>query len=1346
MTPKRIPEFHPDKLELACWLDLFQMNCVVNDIQEENAKRALLLSSVGVETFATVCKLTAPKLPSEVPYNELVTVLKAHFITKPSYHRALCEFLQRKKRVNENVKAYYADLKQLAQQCDFGAEFDRRLKEQLLIGIDQEIYFKVLLADPFDFKTVSSGDLLAKITSLETAYVTECPTSLAQGNSVNKVKAGQVNNKPGKSSSRSKSKEAPGNLSGKCYRCGLSNHRADKCKYKEATCYSCGKTGHVSSVCMGKKDKFSKVHSLNESKYSDSSSEEENSSHSYDLCMLFDENLNSVESNHGKDEPHKEILKLNDVPIEFELDTGSGVSTISKKVVDKLRVPISQSKKKLFNYDKKEIKVYGEMKCDVTVNGKVAKGQVFYIVDNAVNLAGRGLMKKLKYRWVQVDAINCENSISKNNLSNYKIQEKFPIFNYECNLQLKENAVPKYFKARSVPYHYKAKIEKALQELEADNVISKVEHAGEWASPIVPVLKPSGDVRICVDFKYVNTQTNLNTFPLPKLEDILANLGCCNFISKLDLKNAYLQLSVSEESRKYLIMNTHLGLYKFNRLPFGLSSAPGIFQRFITELLNNVEGVQVFLDDIIIVGETQEQHEGRLNKVLRILQSKNVKLNKNKCQISAHEVPYLGYILSGEGIRPDPKKIQAIVEAPTPNSVTALKSFLGLCTYYNRFVAQFSSILCPLYDLTQKNVNFKWSRIHNKSFKTIKEALAHANILDNFNPKATLILEVDASPVGVGAVLKQNFKDKISTIAFKSRKLSKAECNYSQIDKEALSIVFGVQKFSDFLLGKEFVIRTDHKPLIHLFNPCKNIPQMSNARIQRWALFLSAFKFQIEHIKGESNTVADALSRLPLTWDDSEFNVPGEYINLISVLEDNLSFDFNVVKTCTENDTVLCQIRNFVKEGFPDISKIDISLMPFYKIRNDLSLHDDVLLYRNRVIIPVTLQKCVMDVLHEGHKGIVAMKAEARAIVYWPTMDQDINQITANCSFCITNLKPKSILPLSWPSVDKPWSRLHIDYCGPIENNYFLIIIDAYSKFIDVYPCKSITSEGTINCLKRCFANFGIPDTVVSDNASCFMSQETQDFFKKHGIIHRSGAPYNPITNGLAERAVRVFKENIKKFDVKLPMPARITKFLYSYRRSIQSSTSCSPAELLFARKFKGPLDIIMSKQPVHSNFNDTKFQMGDSVYQNSKFQMGDAVYAKNFGRGPEWIEAKITKVLGNRNYLVSVNSDGNLTWKRHLSQLFERKLYNNSKDFCMSPPGVGVPSVPYMPLPSRSQDNSVITVQNNNTDQGEQENCKQNVNKDLNEIPQPQSRPEVSLRRSTRISKKPNRYIEQSN
>ena len=416
MASKRMPEFNPDKLDLGCWLDLFAMNCQVNSVSEDDAKRALLSSSVGVETFAMVCKLTAPNLPSAVPFGDLVKILKSHFITKPSYHRALCDFLQRKKKSNETVKSYYAELKQLGQQCEFGTEFDRRLKEQLLVGIDQEVYFKILLADPFDFKGVSSLDLLTKVISLETAYVTECKKPVDTGNgstensTVHKVKAGSAKN----SLSGAKSRPNPAGKmpNTKCYHCGRSNHLPTKCKFKEAKCYSCGKTGHVSSVCLSKKGKGNlKVHALNEM---EEPNEDENFSLSYDLCKLFENDLNNVESiseDTENDEPYIEIMKINGKPFRFELDSGSGVSTICKREVEKLQLSPTPPTKRLRNYSKTEIKVYGEVLCDVEFKGKVVQNQRFFVVDEKVNLAGRALMKKFSYDWVKVDSIKSNTNV-----------------------------------------------------------------------------------------------------------------------------------------------------------------------------------------------------------------------------------------------------------------------------------------------------------------------------------------------------------------------------------------------------------------------------------------------------------------------------------------------------------------------------------------------------------------------------------------------------------------------------------------------------------------------------------------------------------------------------------------------------------------------------------------------------------------------------------------------------------------------------------------------------------------------------------------------------------------------
>ena len=885
-----MPEFDSEKLNISEWLDLFNMSADINGVTADGTKKSFLLSSIGVDTYSTVCKLAAPRKASEMTFDELVNLLKDHFMAAPSYHRCLCDFMTRKKGRNENVKEYYAELKKLAQRCDFDASFDQRLKEQLLVGVNGEIYFKILLADTFDFKQITSSDLLNKMSTLETAYVTE---SNDNGNSnVNKVKQSNWKNKQHKNKN-----------DGNCRRCGKTGHSSDDCRFKNCECNTCGKRGHISKVCRSKDfpkpkqgEKFSKFKS--QGKVNNVNDAEGGFTESFDLLKIFDESssINSIK-------PFVQDLHLGpqNLPVEFELDSGSGVSTLNKSIVRKLKLKDKPSTKMLFNYDGKRIESIGEVCVDLKYQGTDYGKHSFHIVDDDhVNLAGRDLFKKLNFKILQstssnvikdnpmneddmgkdhltdsqctstnlmygnskteIDRSNTDAScVNKNNaLSNYKTDIKKPVVDFKAKIELKDNAKAKYFKPRPVPFHYKKGIESALNDMILNDVIEPINHS-DWAMPIVPVVKSNGSIRICVDFKYLNANINMEQYPVPLLDEILSEFSDCKYFTKLDLKNAYLQLEVHEESQKYLVMSTHIGMFKYKRLPYGISSAPGIFQRFINELLMGLPKVRGYFDDILIGGSTQNELNINVRKVLSILQSRNVSLNESKCIFNQKEVPYLGFVLSADGIKPDKSKILAITNASRPTDVNNLRSFLGLCVHYSRFIRNCSSILTPLYDLTQSNVEFKWNNVHEQAFQNIKHELANAGILDTFKYDSTLILEVDASKIGIGAVLKQLYDDKTTTVSFASKKLSSAELNYSQIDKEALAIVYGVKKFQNYLTGKKFILKSDHKPLIHIFNPDKNIPVYSNARIQRWALFLSAFNFEIKHISGKNNVVSDAL-------------------------------------------------------------------------------------------------------------------------------------------------------------------------------------------------------------------------------------------------------------------------------------------------------------------------------------------------------------------------------------------------------------------------------------------------------------------------------------------------------
>ena len=394
------------------------------------------------------------------------------------------------------------------------------------------------------------------------------------------------------------------------------------------------------------------------------------------------------------------------------------------------------------------------------------------------------------------------------------------------------------------------------------------------------------------------SKISIEKYPLPKFEEMMTTVGANTHFSKIDMKQAYLQIEVEEEDQKYLVVSTPKGLFKFLRLPFGLASSPGIFQRFISQLLAGIEGVNCFMDDVLICASSKADLYEKVKTVLGRLSSANIALNLGKCKIDVPKIEFLGHVISADGIAPSVEKLEAINKAPVPSNLNELLSLIGLVTYYSKFVHRFSDIMCPLYELTKKNVPFVWGKRQDVAYKAIKAAISKSELLTCFTGKSKLVVEVDASPKGVGAVLLQLENGVERPLMFASKKLTCAESNYSQTDREALAVVFGLNKFRYYLLGRTFLLRTDHKPLLGLFGKNKKIPENANARLTRWSIFLSQFQFDLVHKAGKTNFVADALSRLPIE-DEFSHHVPTEYANMIESL-DSYQFSFEQIQELTK--------------------------------------------------------------------------------------------------------------------------------------------------------------------------------------------------------------------------------------------------------------------------------------------------------------------------------------------------------------------------------------------------------------------------------------------------------------
>ena len=344
--------------------------------------------------------------------------------------------------------------------------------------------------------------------------------------------------------------------------------------------------------------------------------------------------------------------------------------------------------------------------------------------------------------------------------------------------------MPKYYCPRSVPFAMKSVVEEELNRLESTGVLERVEVA-DWAAPIVAVPKKDGRVRICGDYKVtINPMLDVNQYPLPRPEDLFATLAGAKRFTKLDISHAYNQLILDEESRPYLTINTHRGLYRYNHLPFGVASAPAVFQKTMDTILRGLKGVICYIDDILITGVTEAEHLEHLEQVLHRLQEHGTRLKKEKCYFMQQSVQYLGHRIDAEGLHTTDDKLKAIMKAPPPKNVTELRSFLGLINYYGRFIQNLSSLLHPLNNLLCQDTPWKWSQECAEAFHLANEKIVSPNVLVHYDPSLPIRLAGDASAYGVGAVISHVMKHgQERPIVFASRTLLPSERNYAQVEK-----------------------------------------------------------------------------------------------------------------------------------------------------------------------------------------------------------------------------------------------------------------------------------------------------------------------------------------------------------------------------------------------------------------------------------------------------------------------------------------------------------------------------------------------------------------------------------
>ncbi|UYV79891.1 hypothetical protein LAZ67_18000994, partial [Cordylochernes scorpioides] len=975
-------------------------NCYLEQLEEcfklnktlEADKVSVLLTSIDVNVYKTLRDLLVPRRPSDLKYKDLVEVLTNHLypIKNKHYERYLFHKIVQKE--SEPVGKFVLRLKSQADKCKF-TDINENLCDQFVSGCFDEATLKRLLSEPF--LTFDSSINIAN--SVEAAK-SQVNLMKNPGHDIDKLKA------------RSKNFKFPCKYNNPCKICGKSNHDTKLCKFKNAQCYICNKKGHIAPVCWNKKlAQNSGMNKPNQNK------------------------LNTIQCNTLENAPKIMVnVKIEDADTIMEVDTGADVSVVSKKffLTNLKNVTLEKYSGHLKSFSGNLIPVFG--KCLVNVSYKNYQEKLPLIVtgqfNNQTPLLGRNWIRILKTDWPNCVFDICNNI---NVISNLELflevykrvfeNKDLPTQGIKGSISLRPNAKPKFFKFRPVPFSIKEKIDKELDRLEKSQIIEKV-NASDWSTPLVTVIKSNGELRLCGDFKNnLNNCIEDEKYPLPTIETMLGNLGGNKIFTKLDLSSTYHQIEMDEASKNLIVVSTHRGLYRYNRLPFGISPASAIFQRCMDSLFHDVPNTVIYLDDIFIGSKDEQEHYRILKMIFDKLKELNFTLNKEKCLFLKKDICFLGHIINEDGVRPDSKKLEALERCKKPFDKTSLKSFLGMLSFYSKYIPNMSTLAGPLYQLLKKDNRWKWSSQCEKAFLNLKLTLLNSQALIHYSMKLPLTLTCDASAYGISGVLCHIVEGEEKPITFVSRTLSSAEVKYSQTEKEALAIVFATSKLRQYLFGRKFVLKSDHKALTTVFGNKRLLPPLIANRLHRWALELSNFDFDIRYTNKDTMLCADAFSRLPL----EEINSREDNIDLVT---HDISFlnvtplDHLIIEEETNKDPVLNKLKEYLLED-PQLAKKDETMKPFLSKLENFSVLQGCIFVDSRAVIPRTCQDQMLKLLHQSHIGINRMKSLARSSVWWPKMDSQIEEFVKECSPCMHHQTAPPAENTPWPRTNQPWQN-----------------------------------------------------------------------------------------------------------------------------------------------------------------------------------------------------------------------------------------------------------------------------------------------------------------------------------
>ena len=749
-----------------------------------------------------------------------------------------------------------------------------------------------------------------------------------------------------------------------------------------------------------------------------------------------------------------------------------------------------------------------------------------------------------------------------------------------------------------------------------------------WSSPTVLVTKKDGSIRFCVDYRVLNSVTVKDAYPLPRVDECLDALANSKFYSSMDLNSGFWQVGMAPEDRQKTAFATNLGLFQWTVMPFGLVNSPSTFQRLMEDIFRGLQWIELllYMDDIISPCNNISEGIQRLRNIFDRLREANLKLKPSKCIFFQTSTKFLGHVVSEEGVSTDPEKISAVVEWPIPKSAKQIKSFLGLCSYYRRYVPGFAGIARPLHRICDKGSKFVWTDECDKAFQELKTALTTAPILAYPDPNLPYILDTDSSDKCAGGILSQKQNDQERVIAYMSKSLNKHEELYCTTRKELLAVILSLRTFHSYIYGQHTLLRTDNAAVSWL----RQLKRPSG-QIARWLQEVEIYDLTVIHRPGLRHSNADALSRRPCKvcqrqeslnagdCDDDSNNEPKivqetseENVRVTEITCSNPdrsyidNFDPESLRQAQETDPDIAPLlhakqTNSERPKWDQVSNGTSVLKTLWRMWDRLKVEGGLLhrTYTNTdkgsdqtlLVVPSVKRDDLLHYFHDipssAHLGSDKMLYRLKQSFYWPGMKDAVSKYCSTCDQCVarkTSMKVKA--PLQQFRVGEPMEKLALDIFGPLpvsesNNRYILVAVDCFTKWTEAYAIPNQETQTIVKVLvDEYICRFGTPMQILTDQGSNFTSSLFKEVCEFLHIDKVQTSSMRPQANGTAERFMRTLQamltmyceRNQKTWDRFLP------QLLMGYRSSIHPSTGVSPNKMVFGHEIVMPIEAVVGK------------------------------------------------------------------------------------------------------------------------------------------------------------------------